>query len=88
MKERAVERDRGLVLKWSLAAPSAATPLPKREYSGLLCEGSPMAADAGADTEAVPARKIAPDDDDTGADVEVRSAAGSFSSASSSPRTI
>ncbi|KAH8068817.1 hypothetical protein JL721_6386 [Aureococcus anophagefferens] len=37
-----------------------------------------MAADAGADTEAVPARKIAPDDDDTGADVEVRSAAGSF----------
>ena len=37
-----------------------------------------MAADAAADTEAVPARKIAPDDDDTGADVEVRSAAGSF----------
>ena len=37
-----------------------------------------MAANAGADTEAVPARKIAPDDDDAGADVEVRSAAGSF----------
>ena len=37
-----------------------------------------MADEAGADTEAVPARKIAPDDDDAGADVEVRSAAGSF----------